>query len=300
MTNTIWIEALTPQQKEEIKSEFSKDQKDRLVGFKNYDRRASILTTPRTLRQTKARLAPNEMDANIIKSIGASALKNKEKYGVDVIVGIIDSGVDVKHPLLGGSYLGTKNGGWYDPLGKTSHPVDYKGHGTELAIIIAGDRMGVAPDAKWMACAMDSAKGWYILALLKCTQHMLCPKSSNGKCKNTPHVINNSYGRPKHDNEVQLQMESDVVNVWRKADIIPVFSAGNRGKGVLGSMARNEKVIAVGNTYLNGTVMANSSRGDALTFVSVGSSGGTAGTSFATARVSGIIALLLSAFKGLI
>lgn len=99
---------------------------------------------------------------------------NGESYKVqkgnhDVIVGIIDTGVDINHPDLQKNLLGGRN---YVPAGgidgndstETGDPGDYSdrnGHGTHVAGTIAGNGMiyGVAPEAGFRAYRVFGAEG---------------------------------------------------------------------------------------------------------------------------------------------
>jgi len=74
--------------------------------------------------------------------------------GDGVVIGILDSGVEVQHESLRDSFRGEY--GWFDPVGNKSEPWEYDrglAHGTHVTGIVAGTTgSGVAPGAKWMAC----------------------------------------------------------------------------------------------------------------------------------------------------
>ncbi|MCK6558286.1 S8 family serine peptidase [bacterium] len=80
------------------------------------------------------------------------------RYGTQgeaVIVGIIDTGIDYRHPALGGG-LGPefKVIGGDDVINRDANPLDDHGHGTYVAGIVAADGdsiKGVAPKARLMA-----------------------------------------------------------------------------------------------------------------------------------------------------
>jgi len=77
-----------------------------------------------------------------------SVYQNK---GDSVVVGVIDTGIDYKHPALGGGLgKGFKVIGGYDCINNDADPMDDQGHGTHVAGIIAGNCdsiKGVAPNA---------------------------------------------------------------------------------------------------------------------------------------------------------
>ncbi|MFA5357896.1 MAG: S8 family serine peptidase [archaeon] len=68
-------------------------------------------------------------------------LQNQNITGKGIRVGVIDTGVDYKHPDLGGCLgAGCKVAGGYDFVNKDEDPMDDHGHGTHVAGIIAGGR----------------------------------------------------------------------------------------------------------------------------------------------------------------
>lgn len=86
--------------------------------------------------------------------------------GKNVLVGIVDTGVDLGHQDLAGKVVGSTNciGANADPTKCTGNAQDDNGHGTHVAGIIAADTnngvgvAGVAPDAKLLvAKALDSS-----------------------------------------------------------------------------------------------------------------------------------------------
>jgi hypothetical protein len=91
----------------------------------------------------------------------------------------------------------------------------------------AGNQIGVAPSAKWIAakgCEETSCSG---SALLASGQWMLAPTNLGGKNPRAdlrPHVVNTSWG----GNFVDATFK-DMVRAWVAAGIFPVFSNGNMG-----------------------------------------------------------------------
>ncbi|KAJ3955877.1 hypothetical protein N0V92_007592 [Colletotrichum tropicale] len=98
-------------------------------------------------------------------STGVDKLHEAGVFGKGVKVAVIDSGVDYRHPALGGGFgTGFKVSGGYDLVGEDydgsnekvpdDDPVDSLGHGTHVAGIIAGKSefyAGVAPEAEILA-----------------------------------------------------------------------------------------------------------------------------------------------------
>lgn len=96
---------------------------------------------------------------------GVQELHDRNITGAGVVVGVIDSGVDVNHPALKGKILSSVNlANSTTPLNSTE---DCEGHGTLCSSIIVGDTpelLGVAPGAKIRSyqvgdCHMKSEEG---------------------------------------------------------------------------------------------------------------------------------------------
>ena len=87
-------------------------------------------------------------------AINAEVLWDSWPTGSDVIVAVIDSGVDWTHPDLDANVL---------HIGDTCHRVPNSGHGTHVAGIVAAERnndgavVGVAPNAKILPIKLPSA-----------------------------------------------------------------------------------------------------------------------------------------------
>ncbi len=83
---------------------------------------------------------------------------NKAGYkGEGVIVGIVDTGIDLSHPDLDHINLT----GWMDNVNGRAEPYDDQGHGTHIAGIIAakGEIQGAAPEVKLVVVKAISSGG---------------------------------------------------------------------------------------------------------------------------------------------
>ncbi len=101
-------------------------------------------------------------EANI-NTINANDLWVQGDFGQGAVVAVMDTGADVNHPDLAGTWRGGTNS-WLDPYGVHATPVDSDGHGTAvLGIMVGGGAggttIGAAPGAKWIAAKMFDDTG---------------------------------------------------------------------------------------------------------------------------------------------
>ncbi len=75
--------------------------------------------------------------------------------GEGVIVGIVDTGIDIGHPAMKNIELVA----WRDYVNHKSDPYDDDGHGTTMAALIASEKYGVAPKCKLIVVKAISATG---------------------------------------------------------------------------------------------------------------------------------------------
>ncbi|MEH1169576.1 S8 family serine peptidase [Micromonospora sp. CPCC 205539] len=250
--------------------------------------------------------------------------------GAGVVVANIDSGVQYDHPALVGAYRGTVGGGafdhdynWYDPAGAcpSAAPCDNNSHGTHTMGTMVGDdgagnQIGVAPGARWIAakgCEVDTCSD---ASLLAAGQWVLAPTDLTGRNPRPdlrPDVINNSWGGAGGDPWYQ-----QTIAAWRAAGMFPVFSSGNDGPdcGSAGSPGDNANAYAVGAYGVDDAISEFSGRGDATDPRSykpnVAAPGGDVrssvpgdgyavlnGTSMAAPHVAGTVALIWSAAQTL-
>ena len=252
--------------------------------------------------------------------------------GEGVVVANIDTGVRYTHEALRGQYRGNLGGGafdhnynWWDPDMVYNQPTDNNGHGSHTMGTMVGDdgganQIGVAPGARWIAAQGCDSSSCSESDLISSAEWILAPWDLTGdKTKadpsKRPHVVNNSWGGGGCDT-----WYAAYVDAWRAAGIFPAFSAGNNGPGcnTMGSPGDLPQSFASGATYSNDNIADFSSRGpscwgevkpdvsapgvnvrsayryDDSSYYTM------SGTSMASPHSAGTVALLWSAYPGLI
>jgi subtilisin family serine protease len=167
--------------------------------------------------------------------------------GNGVRVALLDSGVDYRHPDLGGGFgPGHKVVAGHDFVNDDDDPMDDNGHGTHVAGIVAakaagpGGITGVAPDATLTAYKVmdDSGSGYTsdIIAGLEAATDPANPYRAD--------VVNMSLGGPGDGTDPLGLAATAAV----RAGVVVVAAAGNDGPGpeTVGTPAAADGVIAVG------------------------------------------------------
>lgn len=223
--------------------------------------------------------------------------------GQGVVVAGADTGVRWTHEALKSKYRGWNgttpdhNYNWHDAIhnpnpfcpANSPQPCDDDGvigggHGSHTVGTMVGtgperagqkNEIGMAPDAKWIACRnMNNGVG-VIPTYLECMEWFIAPTKIDGSGADptkAPHVINNSWGCVEVCPPPALQ---DTLQASRAAGIVYVVSAGNDGIGGPGPaagcstiyhpLARYPEAFTVGaTTWDTDSIAEFSSRGPVL------------------------------------
>lgn len=185
-------------------------------------------------------IPPKDFETSEYHNMGAlGPIKASHAYaqgftGEGVIVGVIDTGVDINHPELAGAIVNPWN-----PITESSNVTDHDGHGTHVAGIIGARKddngmHGVAYNAKIVPIALGSENSTLEVGgngeyMGRGIQHAI---DAGAK------IINNSYsielGIEKKDITVELfdARLPEVSAAFQRVideDVIMVFANGNEG-----------------------------------------------------------------------
>ncbi len=182
-----------------------------------------------------------------LEAINAPAAWAAGFTGAGRVVSNVDTGVDGNHPALADRFLGdTDEDGdydesWLDPFDETNweFPRDAYSHGTHTMGTIcgrteAGDTIGVAIDAKWIASTAVDRDPYNTNAtisdIIESFQWLVDP-DNNSETQDNPDVVNNSWGLIPYFMGIYPCDESfwTYIDNLEAAGTVALFAAGNEG-----------------------------------------------------------------------
>ncbi len=221
--------------------------------------------------------------------------------GEQVVVAVLDTGIDYTHPDLAGNVIGGQS-----MIAGEKDYRDENGHGTHVAGTIAanGKLLGVAPQAKLLAVKVLDKDGAGSYSSI--SQGIAWTRKWQGPKGEKVNVINMSLGGPVPDNSMHKEIVQAV-----QAGISVVCAAGNSGDGdpntpELSFPAYYEESLAVGAVDLQVGLANFSNSNEHIDIVAPGVFTYStypdnryvelSGTSMAAPHISGALALIYSRY----
>lgn len=228
---------------------------------------------------------------------------NRQFTGKNITIAVLDTGIDSSHPALRGKITKAVefdiNQGQIKELNVS---LDTDGHGTHVAGLICGDRIGIAPDARVInALMIPKGQGSLVNFILALDWAANNPEIA---------IVNVSAGLRGFFPDMQ-----EVIGDMLAVGVLPVCASGNEGRDRTRSPGNYRSVVSVGAMNNQNKVASFSSSGNLTidnhsysiphlvapgeqVYSSVVQGGYEAwdGTSMATPIVSGVAALLLERY----
>lgn len=186
-----------------------------------------------------------------LKSIGLQGAR-KGKFignGNGVTVAVLDTGIDSDHPELADRLVGTYEVNPTPPGGvnQTKHQ-DTDGHGTHVAGLLCGKKVGVAPGVKLLSVIMLRGGVGYLSDLVNALNWAASRREVQ--------IINFSAGIPGY-----LDGMRDICADLLEVGVLLVAAVGNEGRDATRSPGNFREVLSVGAVTREHEVWASSSSG---------------------------------------
>ena len=181
---------------------------------------------------------------------------NVEGYaagGADVVIGSIDTGVDLTHPEFTGRLIPGRD--WYNK--NDFDPTDEDGHGTHTTGTMAGSTVGVA--------GVSGAASHVSVYVQKVCGRRGCPTSA---------IVNAIYAAADYPNMVAInislggtsesQAEKDAIAYATNKGVLVIAAAGNDGVGTVSCPACDPNAVSVAATTWRDELASYSNYGPGL------------------------------------
>lgn len=175
--------------------------------------------------------------------------------GKGVLIGVPDTGCDADHiqfrqKEIDFRYVPPYSGS--DSL-RAVRGFDVSGHGTHVCGIIAGQHIGIAPDADLMvASVIDSDTYQTSLSRISIALDWMLSQFGSQKNRNKPIIVNMSLGfrpeylsKPEHG-ALMVGIRGFISTLFEDFDVLPVVAIGNEGPGSMRAPGYFPETLSVG------------------------------------------------------
>ncbi len=178
--------------------------------------------------------------------------------GTGVRVGVIDTGIQSKHPELGNNVV------FKDFVNNLALPYDDAGHGTHVGGTIGGKNVGIAPKVSFVYAKAFGAGGTATDSSILAAMQFMFDPDGDPKTNDFPRIVSNSWGGDIDDKSWDINQflpYHQAIQAWIHGGIIPIFAAGNSGRSPNGFPGGLPDAIAVGALAPSDAIADFSSRG---------------------------------------
>jgi len=222
--------------------------------------------------------APNRADLREWPDAGGVAKAHAAGVrGAGALVGVLDTGVDADHSEFARQRINYRyislqpNSPFWPPRDVRGFDID--GHGTHVCGIIAGQKIGVAPEVGlYVASVIESETIKTSLTRVATGLNWIFREFTSPHNEHLPAVLSMSLGFPgpselpnisKGDYEQRLKAMQTLLRTLIQANVLPVVAIGNDGSGKFGYPGAFDNVLGVGAIDFGGNIAKFSGSGHA-------------------------------------